>query len=246
MDFLGLGIPEVVAIIILALIFIGPRDLPKVAGKFAKFLRDLRMMTEGFRTEWQREINAATRVEGLKELRDELISTRDTLKEAGQDIREAMTIDLEELDEEAEAKAKAKAEAEAQTGETEPEAAEAAEADQPADEPESIQETLEEVGERTIHPPQAEADSQVTAAASEDAVDAPETEEPILEEKPVTEASALSKNGHHTEEPKSPAKVEAAPEPIVEDLPEAIQINLEEPPASVKAAEAETADDSAR
>ena len=109
MDFLGIGVPEVIVIIILALIFIGPRDLPKVAGRFAKFLRDLRMMSEGFRTEWQRELKAAGRIEGLKELKDELVSTKQTLQETsqelrsiGRDIQTSMTIDLDNLETEEE------------------------------------------------------------------------------------------------------------------------------------------------
>jgi Sec-independent protein translocase protein TatA len=221
MDFLGLGIPEIIAIIILALIFIGPRDLPKVAGKLAKFIRDLRMMTEGFRTEWEREINAVTRVEGLKELKEELISTRDTLRGAGKDIREAMTIDLEELDEETEAEAKALIEAKTKK----------ADAKQPAPAPKSIQEELEEVGERTIGPPEAEAESEISPAASEEVADQAEADE-----KPVAAAGVSAKNGRHSEKVKSPAKVETTPEPVLEDLPDAIQINLEDPSPPVKAA----------
>jgi Tat protein translocase TatB subunit len=98
MDFLGIGVPEVVVIIILALIFIGPRDLPRIAARAGKFLRDIRMMSEGFTTEWRREMAALSQVEELKELKDELTSTRDALREAGQEIKGTMRIEAEDLE----------------------------------------------------------------------------------------------------------------------------------------------------
>lgn len=95
MDFLGIGVPELVVILVLMVIFIGPKDLPKMAGKFAKFLRDLRMMTEGLTSEWQRETNImdGLNLESLKELRDEIDATKKTIQSAGSDI-----IGLNELD----------------------------------------------------------------------------------------------------------------------------------------------------
>ncbi len=98
MDFLGIGVPEVVVIIILALIFIGPRDLPRIAARAGKFLRDIRMMSEGFTTEWRREMAALSQVEELKELKEELTSTRETLQEAGREIKGTMRIEAEDLE----------------------------------------------------------------------------------------------------------------------------------------------------
>ncbi len=86
MDFLGIGVPELVVVIILALVFIGPRDMPKMAARAAKFLRDLRMMSEGFTNEWQREINASTRVEGLQELKEELEAAKNSIRTMGTEI----------------------------------------------------------------------------------------------------------------------------------------------------------------
>lgn len=98
MDFLGIGVPEVVVIIILALIFIGPRDLPRIAARAGKFLRDIRMMSEGFTTEWRREMAALSQVEELKELKEELTSTREALQEAGREIKGTMRIEAEDLE----------------------------------------------------------------------------------------------------------------------------------------------------
>jgi Tat protein translocase TatB subunit len=101
MDFLGVGVPEVIVIIMLALIFIGPRDLPRMAARFGKFVRDLRMMSEGFTTEWRRELEAAVRLEELQEIKEELQETGQILKESGRDIKGEMRVDKKDLDPEA-------------------------------------------------------------------------------------------------------------------------------------------------
>lgn len=80
MDFLGIGVPELIVIIILALVFIGPRDMPKLAGRAAKWIHNLRQMSEGFTTEWQREINAAVNLDELKELKEELEAAKKSLQ----------------------------------------------------------------------------------------------------------------------------------------------------------------------
>ncbi len=81
MDLLGVGVPELIVIIILALIFVGPRDLPKLAARAAEFLREIRKMSEGLTTEWQKEVNAANLdLGGLKELSEELSEAQKSVK----------------------------------------------------------------------------------------------------------------------------------------------------------------------
>ncbi len=81
MDFLGVGVPELAVIIVLALIFVGPRDLPKLAAKAAKALRDIRKMTEGISAEWQREVGAIDLdLGGVKELADELNAAQESVR----------------------------------------------------------------------------------------------------------------------------------------------------------------------
>jgi Tat protein translocase TatB subunit len=89
MDFLGVGIPELIVIIILALVLVGPRELPRVAEKAGKLIRELRMMSEGFTSEWRREIVAATRLEEVEKVKQELADTKRLLKETGQEIKDA-------------------------------------------------------------------------------------------------------------------------------------------------------------
>jgi len=80
MDFLGIGVPELIVIIILALVFIGPRDMPKFAGRAAKWIRNLRQMSEGFTAEWKKEINATVSLDELKELKEELEAAKKSLQ----------------------------------------------------------------------------------------------------------------------------------------------------------------------
>jgi Tat protein translocase TatB subunit len=42
MDFLGIGLPELILILVVALIVVGPRRLPEVAAQLARFIREFR------------------------------------------------------------------------------------------------------------------------------------------------------------------------------------------------------------
>ena len=98
MDFLGIGVWEFFVIILLALIFVGPRDLPRLAARAGKFVRDLRMMSEGFTTEWRRELAALNELEEFRELKEELISTKEILQDAGREIRTSMRVEPKDLE----------------------------------------------------------------------------------------------------------------------------------------------------
>lgn len=94
MDFLGVGVPELVVILVLALIFVGPKELPQLAEKAGKFLRDLRMMSEGFTTEWRREIGTAARLEELQQVRQELTTTQQMLRDTNREIKSSTVFDV--------------------------------------------------------------------------------------------------------------------------------------------------------
>ena len=81
MDLLGVGVPELIVIIVLALIFVGPRDLPRLAVRAAEFLREIRKMSEGLTDEWKKEINSADLdLGGIKELSNELTEAQKSIK----------------------------------------------------------------------------------------------------------------------------------------------------------------------
>lgn len=47
----GIGLSELIIIGILALIFIGPKDLPQVAAQIARFINELRRGADSFKNE---------------------------------------------------------------------------------------------------------------------------------------------------------------------------------------------------
>ncbi len=57
MDFFGLGFWEIVLILVIALIVLGPNKLPDVARTLGKTLRSLRKATSDFTTVLTKEMN---------------------------------------------------------------------------------------------------------------------------------------------------------------------------------------------
>lgn len=86
MDILGVGFPELVFIFIIALMIFGPRRLPEIAARAGKMVRDLRNMSQGLLTEWQREITVAARLEELEAARKEIAEVKQELKQAKQTV----------------------------------------------------------------------------------------------------------------------------------------------------------------
>lgn len=77
---LGLGWTEMLVIGVVALIFIGPKDLPVVMGRIGKVMGQIRRMG----AEFQREINRST---GLDEVRNLRTSITSPLKQTADEIR---------------------------------------------------------------------------------------------------------------------------------------------------------------
>jgi sec-independent protein translocase protein TatB len=77
---LGLGWTEMLVIGVVALIFIGPKDLPVVMGRIGKVLGQIRRMGN----EFQREINRTTGLDEVRNLRDSISSP---LKKTADEIR---------------------------------------------------------------------------------------------------------------------------------------------------------------
>ena len=77
---LGLGWTEMLVIGVVALIFIGPKDLPEVMSRVGKIVGQIRRMG----SEFQREINKTT---GLDEVRNLRNSITQPLKKTSDDIR---------------------------------------------------------------------------------------------------------------------------------------------------------------
>lgn len=78
MDFLGIGLPELVVILVLTLIVVGPRRLPETAAQVARTIRQIRQYSTGV----TRELN-----EAVRELEREYEELKGELKEAREEIR---------------------------------------------------------------------------------------------------------------------------------------------------------------
>ena len=77
---LGLGWTEMLVIGVVALIFIGPKDLPVVMGRIGKVIGQIRRMGN----EFQREINRSTGLDEVRSLRNSITSP---LKKTADEIR---------------------------------------------------------------------------------------------------------------------------------------------------------------
>lgn len=77
---LGLGWTEMLVIGVVALIFIGPKDLPVVMGRIGKVLGQIKRMGN----EFQREINRTTGLDEVRNLRDSITSP---LQKTAEEIR---------------------------------------------------------------------------------------------------------------------------------------------------------------
>jgi Tat protein translocase TatB subunit len=99
MDILGIGFPELILIFIIAMMIFGPRRLPEMAFKVGKFVRDLRNMSQGLLTEWQREITVAARLEELEKTRQEFSQIKNEIKEARQDVAAETALGVQALKE---------------------------------------------------------------------------------------------------------------------------------------------------
>lgn len=72
----GVGTSEIIVILVVALLVLGPTKLPQVAKSLGKGLRELRKATDGLKEEFYDEIQG---------VRGELRETRDALADVGRD-----------------------------------------------------------------------------------------------------------------------------------------------------------------
>ncbi len=97
MDILGVGFPELVLIFIIAMMVFGPRRLPEIVAKVAKTIRDLRAMSQGLMTEWQREITVATRLDELQAAREDIENVKQELKQTQESVAAETSSGLQDV-----------------------------------------------------------------------------------------------------------------------------------------------------
>ncbi|MBI2912771.1 MAG: twin-arginine translocase subunit TatB [Chloroflexi bacterium] len=89
MSFLGIGLPEIVLILVIAIIVVGPQRLPEVAVQLARAIRHLR----GYATDATAQIRAE-----LDELTKEYEQVRQELQEFRQTIGKSVSAVTSEVD----------------------------------------------------------------------------------------------------------------------------------------------------
>lgn len=84
MNFMGMGPAELVLILIIAVIVLGPGKLPEVARALGKTMREFRSLTDGFQNELRKELDSASSTvkedtKPLSDLSNSLASIRSSL-----------------------------------------------------------------------------------------------------------------------------------------------------------------------
>jgi sec-independent protein translocase protein TatB len=89
MELLGVGPAELLLILVIALIAVGPERLPEIARSIAKTLNNLRAMSQALTSEWQQELTAVNDIKaGAQELQQSLA---EPFKAAQVDLQQTLT-----------------------------------------------------------------------------------------------------------------------------------------------------------
>jgi Tat protein translocase TatB subunit len=98
MDFLGIGLPELIIILIVAVIVVGPKRLPEVAVQIARAIRQLRGYATDVTAQMRSELDELTREyeqvrKELREFRQDATKDLDSVsREVDRTVREAPAI----------------------------------------------------------------------------------------------------------------------------------------------------------
>lgn len=77
MNFIGVGPAELILILVVALIFVGPQRLPRLAADLARMIREIRQYTAGFANEF---------TEAIKEFEKDTEEDRAQWKDIGEGL----------------------------------------------------------------------------------------------------------------------------------------------------------------
>lgn len=67
MDFLGIGLGEILLVLVIALIFLGPEQLPQIAASVGRLLSEIRRASQEVTEEFTRELQAPRPAKSPKE-----------------------------------------------------------------------------------------------------------------------------------------------------------------------------------
>jgi len=89
----GIGAQEIIVILIVALIVVGPQRLPEVAGQVAKAIRDFRRMSDDLTGEFQRSLSLDDDKKPNPLLTDEVITASSTPDQIGTSIAQSLRVE---------------------------------------------------------------------------------------------------------------------------------------------------------
>lgn len=89
----GIGAQEIIIILIVALIVVGPQRLPEVAGQVAKAIRDFRRMSDDLTGEFTRSLSLDDDKKPNPLLTDEVITASSTPEQVGSSIAQSLRIE---------------------------------------------------------------------------------------------------------------------------------------------------------
>ncbi len=89
----GIGAQEIIVILIVALIVVGPQRLPEVAGQVAKAIRDFRRMSDELTGEFTRSLSLEDEKKQNPLLTDEVITASSTPDQIGASIAQSLRVE---------------------------------------------------------------------------------------------------------------------------------------------------------
>jgi sec-independent protein translocase protein TatB len=95
MDFFGIGLPEIILILVLLLIVVGPQRLPEVAAQLARLIRQGRRYATQVTTQLKDELGDLTK--DYEALREELRQLREEVEQQSRPLKEEVEAASSEL-----------------------------------------------------------------------------------------------------------------------------------------------------
>jgi len=80
----SLGMPELIVIMVIALLVFGPKKLPEVGRSIGKALREFKKTTEDIKGKFEEQINA----EEFKDIKNDVKDIQDGFKDVKKDLTE--------------------------------------------------------------------------------------------------------------------------------------------------------------
>lgn len=97
-NILGIGVPEIIIILVIAFLIVGPERVPEIGRKVGKFYRNMRRVTTNLTAEVKQAIDWDEEdVKNIKEVTDVLKEENTSLRQELDDLKKAVVSDMQEV-----------------------------------------------------------------------------------------------------------------------------------------------------